>query len=92
MTAHQVRFLPAAADELASLNRPAAQRILNKLRWLAENFENLTPEPLRGDLQGLFKLRVGSYRVLYSFDQTTQVITVHLVGHRENVYRSRGSG
>jgi mRNA interferase RelE/StbE len=64
---YQVRFLPEAAEELASLDKSIAERILKKLKWLAENFTNLTPEPLSGGLKGLFKLRVGSYRVLYSF-------------------------
>jgi len=62
---YQVRFLPEAADEFASLDKPIAERVLKKLKWLAENFENLSPMPLRGELKGLFKLRVGSYRVLY---------------------------
>ena len=57
---YRVRFLPEAADEFASLDKTIAERVLKKLKWLAENFENLSPMPLRGELKGLFKLRVGS--------------------------------
>ena len=42
---YQVRFLPEAADEFASLDKPIAERVLKKLKWLAENFENLSPMP-----------------------------------------------
>ncbi len=87
MRVYQVRFLPEAAEELASLDKSTAERILRKIKWLAENFTDLTPEPLGGELKGLFKLRVGSYRVLYSFDRETQVIYVHLIGHRREIYK-----
>jgi len=83
---YQVRFLPEAADEFASLDKPIAERVLKKLKWLAENFENFRPMSLRGELKGLFKLRVGSYRVLYSFDRGKRTIYVHL-GHRQEIYK-----
>ncbi|MDI6773528.1 MAG: type II toxin-antitoxin system RelE/ParE family toxin [bacterium] len=88
MTDYRVEFLHAAADELADLDRAPAQRILRKLKWLAEHFESLTPEPLGGGLEGLFKLRAGSYRAIYSFDRQERIIIVHLVGHRSDIYRS----
>ena len=42
--------------------------------------------PLRRNLRGLMKLRVGDYRIIYSIDE--KVVTVHVikVGHRKDVY------
>jgi hypothetical protein len=37
------------------LDKPIAQRVLKKLRWLAENFEAVIPEALTGQWQGVFK-------------------------------------
>ena len=87
MKEYRVEFLPEASDELASLDKAVAQRILKKLKWLAENFADLTPESLGGQLKGLFKLRIGSYRVFYSFDREKRIITVHLIGHRKEIYK-----
>jgi mRNA interferase RelE/StbE len=85
---YEVEFTVEAEDDLAHLSKPIAQQILKKLRWLAENFEVITPEPLTGRWQGLFKLRVGDYRVLYAFSSTERsVIIVHLVKHRREVYK-----
>lgn len=53
MKAYQVEFFPKASDELAALDKAVAQRVLNKLKWLAEHFKDLTPEPLSGELKGL---------------------------------------
>ena len=49
--------------------------------------ESLTPEALGGELRGLFNLRIGSYRALYSFDARNQIITIHAVGHRREIYQ-----
>jgi hypothetical protein len=32
---YSLEWMPEARDDLASLDKPVAQRILNKLRWLA---------------------------------------------------------
>ncbi|WP_193914548.1 type II toxin-antitoxin system RelE family toxin [Desmonostoc muscorum] len=56
------------------------------MRWLSENFDNLTPQALSADLSGLFKLRVGNYRVIYSFDTEALLITLHKIGHRRDIY------
>ncbi len=40
MTAYQVEFLPQAAGELAALDKAVALRVLKKLKWLADDFED----------------------------------------------------
>ena len=85
---YEVEFTAEAEDDLARLSKSIAQQVLKKLHWLVENFEVITPEPLTGQWQGLFKLRAGDYRVLYTFSSTERsVIVVHLVKHRREVYK-----
>jgi len=84
---YRVEFLLCARDELAALDRTVAKRVFAKLAWLAENFELVAREPLGGGLAGLFKLRVGSYRAIYSYDEAEKLITVHMIGHRADIYR-----
>ncbi len=87
MNPYQVRFKPEAQQGLEALGHSSAQRVLDKLKWLSEHFDELRPEALAADLQGLYKLRVGSYRVIYAFDRSARVLTIHLVGHRRDIYR-----
>jgi mRNA interferase RelE/StbE len=84
---HQVNFTPGAENDLSKLDSQIAQRVLKRLRWLAENFDTINPEPLSGKWRGVFKLRVGDYRVLYTFDQPKRIIIVHYVKHRREVYK-----
>ena len=76
---YEVTFTVEAEDDLSRLSKPVTQRILKKIKWLAENFETITPEPLTGEFKGLYKLRTGDYRTLYTFykvDQKTITIQV----------------
>lgn len=79
---YYVEFTSEATDGLEQLTSTIQQRILSKICWLSENIDDLTPQALSADLSGLFKLRVGDYRIIYSFDTSNQRITVHKVGHR----------
>jgi len=47
---YRVTILPKALDALESLDKVTVKRILDKLSWLSENFDNLTPFPLKGAL------------------------------------------
>ena len=69
-----VVFTSQAEENLAKLDKQIAQRILKKIRWLGENLEAVTPEPLTGQFQGVYKLRVGDYRVLYTLEEENSVV------------------
>ncbi len=86
---YQVKFMPKAVDDMNRLDKTLAQRILAKIRWLGENFDILTPEVLIGGWKGLFKLRVGSYRAVYTVNQKDQLIIIHLIRHRRDIYKAR---
>jgi mRNA interferase RelE/StbE len=84
---YQIRILDSATRELARLDHAVAHRIVNRIRWLADNLEEIKPEALAGDLAGLYKLRIGDYRVVYEILRPEQVIVIHLIGHRREIYR-----
>ncbi|MDJ0731050.1 MAG: type II toxin-antitoxin system RelE/ParE family toxin [Crocosphaera sp.] len=66
---------------------PAIQeRILRKVRWLLDNFENMNHQALSANLRGLFRLKVGDYRVIYSFIVAEKRIIIHKVGHNYSLF------
>ena len=83
---YKIELRPEAIHDLESLDTSVVDRILKKLNWLKENFEIITPVPLKGELKGLFKLRVGDYRILYTHNKKQKLISVHLIGHRRDIY------
>jgi len=82
-----IRALDSAARELAQLDRAVGRRVVRRIHWLAENLNDLRPEALTGDLAGFYKLRAGDYRVVYEILHAKQMIVIHLIGHRSEVYR-----
>ena len=84
---YSVEFKPEAENDLSRLDNVVAQRVLNRIKWLAEHVETIKLEALRGERwKGLLKLRVGDYRVLYAVVRSKKLISVHLVGHRREIY------
>ena len=47
----------------------------------------LSGKLLRGDLRHLRSLRIGAYRILYTFERSTKTVTVETIRHRSEAYR-----
>lgn len=81
---HKVEWEKEALDDLQKIDKPILKRILNKISWFSQHFDNITPEPLSGDLAGMFKVRVGDWRIVYTIKN--EVIVIQAVGHRREIY------
>ncbi len=83
---YSVEFTPDATAEIQVLTPTIQKRILRKVRWLLDNFEEINHKALSADLSGFFKLRIGDYRVIYSSILSEKRIIIHKVGHRSSIY------
>jgi len=83
----QVEFTTQAEKGLGRIEKHIAQRILKKIRWLAESIELIHHQALSAQFEGAYKLRVGDYRVVYTMEKTSNLIIIHLVGHRREIYK-----
>lgn len=84
-----IRILQKATRELERLDKPIARRIAERITWLAANLDDIRPEPFKGNLAGLYKLRIGDHRVVYEILYDEKMIVIHQVGHRSEIYRRR---
>ena len=87
MNAFSPRILKNVSRQLKKLDPPAAKRIVDRITWLAQHFEEIKPEALKGDLAGLFKYREGDYRIIDEPLYKEKVIVIHEVGHRSEIYQ-----
>lgn len=85
---YHIQFTPQAIGDLSRLDTAIAKRIIEKIDWLAEHFNQIQPETLTGPFANLFKLRAGNWRVLYTSDPVQHTITIHVIDHRSKVYKS----
>ena len=79
-----IEFKPSVWRELRRLERDVVTRIVDKIEKELGSAHFL-PVPLVGPYKGLYKLRVGDYRVVYALSPD-RVDVVH-IAHRSDVYR-----
>jgi mRNA interferase RelE/StbE len=81
-----VELRPAAAKALRDLARVDAERIRAKLRALSEDPRPHGAEKLAGR-EGLLRVRVGDFRIVFRVDDGVLLVLVVAIGHRREVYR-----
>ena len=80
----KICFLPHVPAEVRAIPQPIALNILKALHRYVETGHGKV-KPLSGDLEGLLRLRVGNYRVL--FEETADTVTLHRVKDRKDAYQ-----
>ena len=80
----KIAYKSSVARDLKHLDKTRTKAILEELEIsLSQNPD--AGEPLRGEFEGLYKLRLGDYRVIYS--KMGDSVLVLRIGHRSKVYR-----
>jgi mRNA interferase RelE/StbE len=85
-----LRWSKDAVKDLGKLPKAIGARIKNKVVWFSEQknpFEYA--EPLSSPYQGIYRYRVGDYRVLFEKDGQARIIILIIlrIKHRREVYR-----
>ena len=84
----RVEFDPDAARELRKLGHDARRLVLKYLRERIATTDNPRRfgHALLGDLKGLWRYRVGDYRVVADIRDHEILVMIITVGHRRSVY------
>ncbi|OHA25379.1 MAG: hypothetical protein A3D52_00785 [Candidatus Taylorbacteria bacterium RIFCSPHIGHO2_02_FULL_44_36] len=87
----EYKIVPTKTFErtLKKLDRAVAKRALAKINKLRNNTGEIirlhfTPK----GLEGLYKYKIGEWRVLLWLDESKKEITLYRVGHRKEIYRN----
>lgn len=83
---YTVKITPRAQKELGSLPGGVRNRVLEKMRTLADNPRPPGSIKLQGP-QALHRVRVGDYRIVYEVFDDVVVVVVIRIAHRKDVYR-----
>jgi mRNA interferase RelE/StbE len=85
----EVRATPEALRHLNALPTKIRDAALVALRASISENPHQLGKPLVGELAGLFSARRGDYRIIYEIDDQANIVLVHRIQHRGDVYRSR---
>lgn len=81
--AGRILYKSSVGRDLKKINSKDAERIRREIRTVLGDDPN-AGEALLGEFEGLYKLRVGDYRVIYAM--AAGDVLVLRIGHRSKVY------
>lgn len=87
----KVEFDNRARKELRKLDPQTQDRILKWLRETLANSEDprRTGKSLKGRIKGLWRYRVGDYRIISQIQDENVLILVVRIGHRRDIYEDK---
>ena len=87
--AYRVEISRFAAEDLAKLDKPIVTQILKYLNKNINGCNDPTQfgKLLVGDLAGLYRYRVGDYRVVCILEKARLTVVAIAISHRKNIYQ-----
>ena len=85
---YRIRFTPEAQRNLEALPKAGQRRLDARIIQLTANPRPPGVITLQGE-QGLLRLCVGDYRIIYRIEDEVLLVIVIRIGHRREVYRRR---
>lgn len=83
---HRLLIKRAAEQDLRALPQAIFQRVNAKILALRDDPRPAGVRKLSGSVQG-WRIRAGSYRIVYQIDDDAQTVTIVRVKHRREIYR-----
>ena len=86
---YHVKFSKIATKFFSKLDHFTQKMIYG---WIIENLEGcenprLFGKPLKGNLNGYWRYRIGDYRLISQINDEEIIITVVEIGHRRDIYK-----
>ncbi len=82
---YALTFRPGALRALRKLDRQIAERIKAATEALQDDPRPPGAKMLTGS-HGLWRIRIGEYRIVYTVDDQRRIVRVAAAGHRRDVY------
>ena len=82
---YSIEILRSAQKQLSKINRQDQDRIISAVKALADNPRPQGCKKLSG--RPAWRIRIGSYRVIYEIKDDKLMVMIINLGHRREVYR-----
>ena len=84
---YSLQFKPAVEKDLKSLPKTTILRAIKQI--ISLQIEPLPQQSIKlSGMEGLYRLRIGDYRIVYEVDRDAELVTIHYIRHRRDVYRN----
>jgi len=86
MASYSVRLQPSVEKDVRRIPGSDLRRIFERIETLADSPFPRGVAKLSG-AEGLYRIRVGDYRIVYEVEPSSSQIVVQYIRHRRDVYR-----
>jgi mRNA interferase RelE/StbE len=83
---YSVFYKRSASEELLQLPANIAHKVKAVISSLSENPRPHGCKKLKGSINE-YRIRIGSYRVIYTITDTILIVTIIKIAHRKKAYR-----
>ncbi len=83
---YKLIYHKSAVKFIAKLETTSQERIVTGLKGLLSKPPEGDIKNLKGH-KGLYRLRIGSYRVIFNIDHEEQIIYIEAIGNRGDIYK-----
>ena len=87
---YKINFSETSLKQLRKLDNLSRKRILNYVSDVLTKIENprILGKALTGDLKGLWRYRIGNFRIVCQIQDNSLLILILKIAHRKEVYLS----
>ena len=85
---YKISIRDHALKDLKKVDDRQARIIIKKIDSLKDNPKRANTNKLKGTLKEYYRLRVGSYRILYQIDNAGKEVIINRIMHRKVSYRN----
>ena len=84
---YAIKYAPDVIEkDLPALDASVRFKILKTIGKKLKDQPESYGKPLRQDLKGFYKLRIGDWRVIYEIKESGSLVRIIKIGHRREVY------
>jgi mRNA interferase RelE/StbE len=88
---YSIDMAPRTQDQLAKIPKDIQELIMDRIEKLGSDPRPPGVEPLQGSDKGLFRIRQGDYRIVYTIQDKILLVLVVRIVHRKEVYKKKHS-
>jgi mRNA interferase RelE/StbE len=84
---YKVKWNEKVVDDLKNIDKKQAGKIIDKINnYLIKEPVSLG-KPLKGMFKGMYRFRIGDFRVIYTINKEEKEINIMVIGHRKKIYK-----
>jgi mRNA interferase RelE/StbE len=88
MAVYKIYFRRSVLKDIEKIQKRELQRIIKRIKTLAHDPRPQGCEKISG--QERFRIRQGSYRIIYSVQDDELTVWIVKIGHRRDIYQKLG--